>query len=131
MSPATANFQWVTRRHECSLSKVFETIKLGVESDLKLRNGQLTQGYIPFEMATEANAFSVFKKTARAHFIRKFEQTETSIKVTDEIKKTAIIEATLTLDNEGECRLKANDKEYEFWQFRRAALESLLFDTVG
>jgi hypothetical protein len=35
--------------------------------------------------------------------------------------------ATLTLNDMGECRLKINGQEREFWQFRRTALEDLFF----
>jgi hypothetical protein len=38
-----------------------------------------------------------------------------------------MFEVTLTLSDEGECRLNVNEKERELWQVRRMALEELLF----
>lgn len=40
------------------------------------------------------------------------------------------IEASLTFNNDGECRLKIAGVEYDFWQFRRTALEELFFEVV-
>ena len=54
---------------------------------------------------------------------------ETSISVHDDHNQP-IMEATLTLSDDGHCRLKVNNQEKEFWQFRRMALEALFFDSV-
>ena len=38
----TAKFDWVTERSSCSLPKVFKTLRLQVEEDVKTRNALLT-----------------------------------------------------------------------------------------
>jgi hypothetical protein len=38
-----------------------------------------------------------------------------------------MFEVTLTFNDEGECRLNVNEKERDWWQVRRMALEELLF----
>jgi hypothetical protein len=43
----------------------------------------------------------------------------------DEDKEKCI--ATLTLNNEGECRLLVNGQELEEWQFRKMMWEELFF----
>jgi len=40
-----------------------------------------------------------------------------------------ILEATLTLNDSGECRVKIGGQEYELWQMRKKALENLFFKT--
>jgi hypothetical protein len=45
----------------------------------------------------------------------------------DDTRKT-ILEGTLSLSDETECRLKVGDKELTFWQFRKRALENLFFN---
>jgi hypothetical protein len=34
------------------------------------------------------------------------------------------------LSNDGECKLRVNGDEYTFWQFRKLALEPLLFTLI-
>ena len=36
--------------------------------------------------------------------------------------------ATLTLSNDGECRVMIGSREYDLWQFRKMALEHLFFE---
>jgi hypothetical protein len=38
-----------------------------------------------------------------------------------------LYDATLTLSDDGECRLKVNDKEYDLWQFRKLVLQGIFF----
>ena len=42
-----------------------------------------------------------------------------------------MFDATLTLNDKGECRLKIGEKELDFWQFRKLALEDLLLPAHG
>jgi hypothetical protein len=56
-----------------------------------------------------------------------FEQTEVGVVVKDG-DDNEVLEATLTLNNQGECRLKVGKEELEFWQFRRLVLEDFFFN---
>jgi hypothetical protein len=38
-----------------------------------------------------------------------------------------LLEAGLTLNDEGECRLRTGEQELTFWQFRKRALYNLFF----
>lgn len=128
---AEVNFDWVKARLECSLGKVFETLVMQIEADVSARNQRLPSGYQPFETVREGNRFKVFRAPpGMPQWIAILDRTENGIRVINELTRKVIVEATLTLNNDGECRLKANGKEYEFWQFRRTALEWILFDSI-
>ena len=55
-----------------------------------------------------------------------FQHANKKISVFDKHDKT-MFEATPSLNDEGECVLKVNDKERHLWQVRKMALENLLF----
>jgi hypothetical protein len=55
-----------------------------------------------------------------------FSLAEQAILVRDD-KGNQMFAVTLTFNGEGECRLNVNEKECDFWQVRRMALEELLF----
>ncbi len=42
-------------------------------------------------------------------------------------KDEIMLAATITLNNEGKCRLVVEEEELTQWQFRRMALEKLFF----
>jgi hypothetical protein len=42
-------------------------------------------------------------------------------------KGEPMFEVTLTFSDHGECKLKVNHEEREYWQVRRMALEGLMF----
>jgi hypothetical protein len=58
-----------------------------------------------------------------------FSLAEHAILVRDD-KGHNMFEVTATFSDEGECRLKVNGEERDFWQVRRMALEELLFRGV-
>ena len=37
----------------------------------------------------------------------------------------------LTLADDGECKFRVGNAEYDFWQFRKLALEDILFTSVA
>ena len=80
-----------------------------------------------FDFATTTESVTVFTQGfgVERKLVR-FDRTEKGISVSDGSKR--LFEATLTLDDTGECRLKVNGQEREFWQFRKMALEALFFD---
>jgi hypothetical protein len=111
---------------------VFQTVRLGIESDVKERNRRLPVGYNPFETKYDGQHLLVFRHNPRAEKqdILRFTATESGIRVVDDVAGVVTLEAHLTLNDKGECRLKVNGAECAFWQFRRRALEAMMFDSV-
>ena len=72
------------------------------------------------------SVFTVSRMTRSGAQTLTFRKTDSGVKVTAEDDKV-LHAATLTLGEDGECRLKLNREELEFWQFRRRALEDLFF----
>ena len=122
------NFDWVTARAKCSLVEVFEKLRLQVGVDVQTRNKLLSD---------PRDAFSVIESEAKPSFsviVPSNPLPSITFSLSDERigvshKGRLIFEATLTLGDDGECRLKINGKERELWQMRRMALEELFFGT--
>lgn len=129
---------WVNAFSGCSLGKVFHQLKLQIAEDVKARNGQIQSLSVAvtikpyaFAMTEQGERFSVFvegDKVPRGNSVS-FALEEKKICVTD-ANGALLFEATLTLNDEGECRLKVGGQEREFWQVRRMALQKLFFETV-
>jgi hypothetical protein len=120
-------FDWVTERSSCSLPKVFKTLRLQVEEDIKSRNA-LRPSNSPYEFSIAENAGD-FTVTLQAKDVRQsviFSLTEHTISVRDD-KSNPMFEVTLTFTDEGKCRLNVNNQPRELWQVRRMALEELFF----
>lgn len=120
-------FDWVTERSSCSLPKVFKTLRLQVEEDVKSRNA-LRPNNFPYEFSIAENA-SDFTVTLQAKDVRQsviFSLSERAISVRDD-KGNPMFAVTLTFTDEGKCRLNLNNQPRELWQVRRMALEELFF----
>jgi hypothetical protein len=122
-----SKFDWVTERSSCSLPKVFSTLRAQVEDDVKTRNA-LRPNNSPYEfsVAEDIAEFTVLLKTAEATRSVIFNLTEHAIIVRDE-QRNPMFEVATSLSDQGECRLKVNGEERDFWQVRRLALEDLMF----
>jgi hypothetical protein len=122
-----SKFDWVTKRSSCSLPKIFKTLLLQVEEDVKTRNA-LRPNNSPYEfsVAEKGADFTVLLKTKDAHRSITFTLAEHAILVRDD-KGDLMFEVTLTFNDEGECKLNVNKEDLEVWQVRRMALEDLMF----
>jgi hypothetical protein len=121
------NFDWVSARSACSLKTIFETLKLEVEKDVEIRNRlRPAMAHYVFKMVSKADVFTVFVESNKAHPTTKFSLSNDSIQLRDG-ENNLRCDAVLTLNNNGECRLRVHEREYTFWQFRRMALESMFF----
>jgi hypothetical protein len=127
MESQPQNFDWVTARAECSVNVVFRMICLGIESDVVKRNALIGTGS-PFFTKYEGDDLVVFRKVQRSPFLV-FRQTENGIEVLDGHSKAVRLSSSITLCDDGQCRLMVGGAEREFWQFRRRALEGLFFST--
>jgi hypothetical protein len=122
---------WVNERARCTPSIIFETLRSKVEDDIRARNLIGPQHGFPkrnFELKVDANWFAViqqqFPGRAKGVF---FHLTPSGIKTRDSETSRDLLEASLTLSDDGKCRLKVGETEYNLWQFRKLVLHDLFF----
>jgi hypothetical protein len=123
------DFNWVEARAECSLHNIFKALELGVREDVEAIKALLRPHEdIRFSVQTARSRFSVVRVDDPMRSISEsvdFELAQPQIIVRND--DGVILTATLTLNNEGQCKLKVGNDELEQWQVRRMALEKLLF----
>src|ERR1700733_625329 len=126
-SNGASNFDWVTERSSCSLPKVFTALRVQVEADVKTRNG-LRPGNSPYEFSVKEDngEFAVVLGAEQLRQSVAFSLTDHAILVRDD-KSNPMFEVTATFSDGGECRLKVNGEERDFWQARGWAREALIF----
>jgi len=122
-----SKFDWVTKRSSCSLPKVFAVLRQQVEEDVRTRNA-LRPSYAPYEfsLAEDIDKLKVLLKAKDLEKSVTFNLGERAISVEDD-KGNKMFQVTLTFSDKGACKLNVNEKELEFWQVRRMALEDLMF----
>lgn len=126
-------FDWVSARSECSAAEVFERLRAQVKRDVEKRE-EISQrqqnprvgSQFAFKFLEEGPTFIAMVEGAQLHKTVRFECTANSITARGDDEKPSLT-AALTLSNDGQCRLVVNGQEYELWQFRKMALESLFF----
>ena len=122
-----SKFNWVSERSSCSLPKVFQTLRLQVEEDVKTRNA-LRPKNSPYEFSVSEkdSDFSVLLVAKDARKTVTFSLAEHGILVRSDAGNQ-MFEVSLAFSDDGECQLIVNEKRVESWQVRRMALEELLF----
>jgi hypothetical protein len=125
MTPSA--FDWVKARLECTPAKIFQKLQLEIEKDVNTRQSALPSnaGYV-FNVVCSGSVISVGINGDKVHHTITFRLTEWGIDVGHDLDLR--YKATLSLNDDGECRLAVDGKQLESWQFRRLALESLFFD---
>jgi hypothetical protein len=120
-------FDWVTERSQCSLPKVFYTLRQQVEDDVKTRNS-LRPANSPYEFSVteDIQEFKVVLKAQQVSESVIFTLADNAIQVKDD-KGTALFDILATFSEDGKCKLYVNESERDFWQVRRMALEGLMF----
>ncbi len=124
-------FNWVSATAECSYGPIFIRLHLGCEDDAQERNKILASD----ESVTRRRHFSVITNDAKTKFTVcedtdprsavKFSLREDRIEIETPRKTLSI---TLTLDAQGECKLRVDDEgELNQWQVRKLALGDLFF----
>jgi len=123
----TSKFDWVTERSSCSLPKVFDALRVQVEADVKTRNG-MRPSNSPYEFSVKEDngEFAVLLKAQQLQQSVVFRLADHAILVRDD-KSNPMFEVTAVFSDRGECTLKVNGEERDFWQVRRMALEELMF----
>jgi hypothetical protein len=126
------DFNWVAARSACSLGAVFELLKQQVQQDTEARQRILTatiHRHYGFRfLSASSRSFSVLTEGNHIHCIVDFKLGDNAIQVGGSgFEGVPNFEATLTLDDEGECRAKIGEREFQLWQVRKMALETLFF----
>jgi hypothetical protein len=129
MAIVPRELDWVRARTDCSLLKVFNEFRLGVEEDVKAANLRPRPSELPsVSFAVRANTFGDYfivfqQENAGARVEFNCEANRITVKTQDRE-----FSVTLALNNEGRCKLRVGDgEELEQWQVRRIALEKLFF----
>jgi hypothetical protein len=131
MTPGS-EFDWVRARANCTAGQIFASLKMGAGRDVEARNATLPQGanYKYAMQSSGEDMFGVVLSVVAPGSQRMvfFKLADEAIVVTrsDTSQEWTVVP---TINNEGQCRLKVNDTEYECWQFRKMALEDLLFSS--
>ena len=129
MTLSSDNFDWVAAREECSLNKVFATLKAQIQQDVESRNKSLYGNHeFKFDLSDNGNSFAVHITSDRPTSGKAvtFKLTDKAIQVIDTDGKIKF-ETTLTINVDRECRLKVGNEEHESWYVRKLALEDLFF----
>jgi len=124
------DFDWVKARAACSIAVVFKELQMGVKADVEIANALPgREGQFKVADGGDSDHFAVVRDQPRGN-TDSVEFVRSGGRITAAHSRTkAKVEATLTLNDDGECRLKVNGKEVGQWQFRRKALEDLFFDS--
>jgi len=132
---APTELNWVNARARCNLYEMFKALELGVRTDVEAAQALVSKhAHTVFSVAMSGNKrFSVSRiddplvsiVTGSVDFVR--EHDRIAVSMTKENETKPLFEASLTLNNEGECKLKVGGVELEQWQVRRKALEGLFF----
>jgi hypothetical protein len=120
-----SEIDWVTARHQCSTKGVFEKLKSEVARDVQIRMALNVGQPHGFEFQASGDEFRVMTAGILQNRVVAFKLSGKSIVV--DLDDQRILEGTVTLSDEGQCRLKVGEGEYEHWQFRKRALEQLFF----
>ena len=137
MSPKEPDFDWVTARWECSLQNEFEKLRKGAEENVKARKYlMLSDSPVEFSFdQSPENQFEVSRSPTRGFAGKKhdviFCLRHDHICIQDHFRNKTLV-LTVTLNNDGECRLQIKGQEGEFlgWQVLRTALEGILFERL-
>ena len=131
MTRHSREFDWVTERTKCSIENVFEQLRLDVKSNVEkrqeLRERSSEFGFTnAFSFASNMGKFSASMNTHNYRGTVIFVLRKNSIVVLDENEQVQF-SATVTLNNNKQCRLVVGNEELEPWQFRKKTLEKLFF----
>lgn len=121
-----APFDWVSERAKCTPLKVFEALRAQVRTDMEIRNSLSAQlpAHKTFSFQENGQWFAVVYGNCKGV---KFELTKSGVMVRDIASFNPICNSVLTLSDDGQCRLRIDQTEYDLWQFRKLALHDLFF----
>lgn len=124
-----SDFDWVTVRAGCSALNMFELLKAEATKNVEAIKAvtKLNGQEMPLKMFNNGSMFGVIRP------YRRFEETgvrfalyQDEIRVESQGLKVSFT-ATLTLNDDGECRFLVDGQTLDRWQVLRRALEPLFF----
>jgi len=122
------DFDWVKARSECSLSGIFEKLRMQVKEDIDIRNSQLPAlNHYSFRLISQGTMFAAIVEGNNIHGAVRFTYNVSRLIFVHDDKERELMRAFVTLNNDGKCMVRINEQEYELWQMRKMALERLLF----
>jgi hypothetical protein len=124
------DFDWVTARAECSISRMFVRVQSQVKADVERRNALLS-AHERLKFLVEVHSDSEFSVKREGTGQEepgtvRFRRNESDIAIASN-DGTLKLTVTLTVDHLNECRLVLNGEHVDEWQLRKLALESLFF----
>jgi hypothetical protein len=126
-------FDWVTERSLCSVSRIFEQLGLEIQQDVDTRNAM--RPAIPqfgfeyaFELVGDQNGFAVHLHAYQVHKSVTFKLADGLIEVLDANDRK--FQATVGLNDDGACMIYIDGKERSSWHLRKLALDHLFFGIV-
>jgi hypothetical protein len=127
------DFDWVTARKECSIQDVFEALRLLIRENVETHNGLFAEDRTPaapvLKVSERGNLIRVYWHDMYgqfAHLFVEFKLNPVAISVRDH--ENVLFEATVGLNDDGDCKVNIHGKQYDFWQVSRKALERLMFE---
>jgi hypothetical protein len=127
MAEQEQDFNWVQARADCSGFHFYQKLVDGVKGDVKTINNLRNGTGIRFTVDPSGEQILVSREGEGINDLVRFTWSGSVMCVTNRADAT-ILEGSLTLNDEGQCRLKVGEKELTFWQFRKRALEGLFFN---
>jgi len=128
------DYDWVSARSACSPTQAFIRLREQVGEDLNKRAALMVEAEKEKYRFKSGSQDWMFWVSVQGDYIDKavsFHRTTTGIEVRDARNDAPLMEGKLTLGDDGECKLKVGEKAYSFWQFRKLALEDVLFTSVA
>src|SRR5579871_3908468 len=116
--PKPPDFDWVTARHECSVTGMFLKLRQLAKRDVETRRSQGVE-YLSFHEPSPAAfivASTAYGQLRRVHFD---DQTNKIVIQTADGKDHGL---TLTLTDQADCKLNWNGDALDPWQVLRRAL---------
>ena len=123
------DFDWVRARSQCSLNVVFKELHNSVQNDVRVMelilppSSQVKLSVTAFDRVR----FSVVREVDGSFPDSVNFTLANGAIIAEDDENTFRHTATLTLNNEGKCKLTVGNDELDQWQFRRMALEKLFF----
>jgi hypothetical protein len=123
------NFDWVTARRNCSLQEVFEALKLGIRDDVKARNAsfQPHPDGLSLRFTERGGIIRVYwaDNYGQGEYVE-FTLGPQNISVKN--NQATLLEITVGLNDDGDCKARIQGREFDLWQVRRKSLETLMFN---
>lgn len=123
------DFRWVKAVRSCSAFEVFKLLQGECAQDVEDRNeirSGAEQRLVIFAISAHGGKFLVTRQGTQISSSVRFECRPASIVVLDD-DEHVFLEASLAVNDLGECRLRVGEDELTRWQFRRRALHDLFF----